>query len=338
MPVNPDTINAKVALDGTILAAGFAGGGTFTLATPEIRFGDGTADTGTEMKLDFFSTSGFGNFNIASYKTALIANDFDNGLGGYNAVLATQTLTIGDGQVLNLTQSMFSPFVSADQALSLRGLESGGDLYSLLTPGVPGEAWDARPVSLTLGGLIELDVAQGGSIVGAAGSSLTAAKILNEGHIRIAGGTIAQSEALPALYTQDNTLAVSQLSDAFSVNADGTIHEDDPNALGITGAGGHVLTNAELATQYSFYLLGKLGAKDGIVLAAGSVTDLSGTSLVDPRATAPVDGYRDGRLVDGGTLMTVAGRATGDTIFPRSPPACPSIRSRIPRASSCPRR
>ena len=314
VPINPDEITARVALDGTIRAAGFGGGGTFTLVTPEIQFGEGTATTGTEMNLDFFSTSGFGNFNISSYKTEFIANNFDNGLGGFNAVMATQTLTIGDGQTLNLTQSMFSPVLNPDQASALIDLGTGGDLYSVLTPGVPADAWDARAVNLTLGGLLELDVAKGGSIVGAAGSTLTLPKLLNEGTIRIAGGTITQSEALPNFYTQTTTLAVNDLSEAFSVNADGTIHEDDDNAQGIS-QNGHVLTNAELARQYGIYLLGKLGATDGIVLKEGSVTDLSGTSILNPRATGPVDNFRDGRMVDGGTLQTVPGLSTGNTVF-----------------------
>lgn len=314
IPVNPDAITAKVTLDGTVLAAGFGGGGRFTLVTPEFQFGDGTADSGTEMKLDFFSTSGFGNFNITSYKTDFVANQFDNGLGGTNAVMAMQTLTIGDGETLNLTQSRYAPVLDADQTQALQNLGTGGDLTSVLTAGVPADAWDARAVNLTLGGLIELDVAQGGSIIGAAGSGLTTAKLLNEGNIRIAGGTITQSEALPNLYAQGTTLAVDALTDVFSVNEDGTIHEDDPNKLGLTGPDG-ILTNAQVAAQFAIYLLGKLGAKDGVVLAAGSITDLSGKAIVNPRATGPFAGFRDGIVVSGGTLQTVPGLDTGTNVF-----------------------
>ncbi len=108
LPVNPAEITSRVTLDGTVLAQGFGGGGTFTLITPQIQLGDGTASVGTELPMDFFSTSGFTNFNITSYKTDLIANTFDNGFGGYNAFLATQTLTVGAGENLVLSQSMFS--------------------------------------------------------------------------------------------------------------------------------------------------------------------------------------------------------------------------------------
>ncbi len=197
-----------MTLGGTILAEGFGSGGTFTLTTPLIGFGDGIAATGTELPLDFFSKTGFANYNITSYKTDIEANTFTNGLGGYNAELATQTLTIGAGQTLDLSQSMFSPLVDSDQSAVLRGLATGGDLYSVLPPAVPSDTWDTLPVNLTLGGLVELEVAQGGSVIGAPGVSLTVGKLLNEGTIRLAGGTITQSEILPAFYNQSTTVAV----------------------------------------------------------------------------------------------------------------------------------
>jgi len=309
--VNPSEVTARVTLDGTIRADGFSGGGTFTLFTPEISFGDGTATTGTELPLDFFSKSGFANFNITSYKTDLEANTFNNNLGGYNAVLATQVLTVGQGETLVLSQSMFSPVLDATQETALRNLQSGGDVYTVLTPAAPTDAWDQRAVNLTLGGLVELDVAQGGKIVGAPGTSLTVGQLYNQCTIRLPGGTITQSEVLPQLYTQSNTVAVHSLSDAFSVLPDGTINENDPSKYN------PALTNAQLASQDPIYLLGNLGAKDGIVLAAGSVTDLSGESVVNPRATgtAPGGTFRDGRVIAGGTLQTAAGFVTTTALF-----------------------
>jgi filamentous hemagglutinin family protein len=309
--VNPSEVTARVTLDGTIRADGFSGGGTFTLFTPEISFGDGTATTGTEMPLDFFSKSGFANFNITSYKTDLEANTFTNGLGGYNALLATQVLTVGDGQTLLLSQSMFNPVLDTDQQAALRNLETGGDVYTVLTPSVPTDAWDQRAVNLTLGGLIELDVARGGTILGAAGTSLTVSQLYNQGTIRLPGGTIIQAEVLPQLYTQTNTLAIHSLSDVFSVLPDGTINEGDPSKYNSS------ILNGDLAAQYPMYLLGNLNQTDGIVLAAGSVTDLSGESIVNPRATgiAPGGSFRDGRVIAGGTLETVSGLTTANTLF-----------------------
>ncbi len=149
-------------------------------------------------------------------------------------------------------------------------------------------------------------------MTGAAQSSLTVGKLFNEGTIRIAGGTITQSEILPSMYLQDSTVAVHDLSQAFSIDSDGTIQE---NAASVWNP---ELSNAQLAATSPFYLLGKLGAADGIVLAPGSVTDLSGTSIVNPRPSAVnADGtpIRDGILIAGGTLQTLGSKATGDQLF-----------------------
>ncbi|NBU27424.1 MAG: hypothetical protein EBS42_04170, partial [Caulobacteraceae bacterium] len=163
--VNPDRINARVTLDGRILAHGFNGGGRFTLHTPEFGFGDAAASTGTNLPLEFFSDTGFASYDIVSYKTALIENTFTNRLGGYHALLAVQTVTIGDGQTLNLSQSMFSPLLTLQQTNALTGLANGGDLYSVLSPGQAADAWDRRAINLNLGGSIELNIQQGGSLI-----------------------------------------------------------------------------------------------------------------------------------------------------------------------------
>jgi filamentous hemagglutinin family protein len=324
VPVNPSQINSSVSLDGTILADGFGGGGTFTLTTPEFSFGAGTAFTGTELPMTFFSTAGFANYNITSYKTDLLQNTFDNGLGGYNAVLATQDLIVGAGQTLLLSQSYFSPLLTGAQISTLRALHTGGDLYSVLTPGIPTDAWDQKAVNLTLGGSLELDVAPGGEVLGAAGGSLTVSGLLNEGTIRIPGGTIDQTQLLPAVDTGSNALAIANLSQAFATNADGSIDENAPNALGIQNPSlpGTLLTNAQLASQYSIYVLGGLAAGEGIHLAPSSVTNLAGESIVDPRATAvgpnnPTQ-INDGIVVAGGTLETAPSRVTSTALFQTS--------------------
>ena len=320
VPVNPATVNAHIAIAaGTVWGHGFGGGGTFSLTTPEFAFGDGTAATGTELPLDFFSATGFASYNVTSYKTALIPNAFDNGLGGYNAVLATQVLTVGAGQRLNLSQTMFPAVPDADSIASLRGLATGGDLYSLFTPSIPTARWDRRAVNLTLGGALELHVAPGGRIVGEPGAQLTVGGLFNEGTIVLPGGTITQSEILPAVYAVGPALGIHDLSEAFSTDEDGVIHEADPNALGIADLRQRVLTNAQLAEQYSFYLLGDLDAGEGVRLGTGSVTDLSGTSIFNPRAMAQGPGsprsIHTGRLVAGGTLTSLAGEETGSNIF-----------------------
>ncbi|HEY4078732.1 MAG TPA: filamentous hemagglutinin family protein [Rhizomicrobium sp.] len=320
VPVNPDAIKAHVAIDpAAIRAQGFAGGGAFTLTTPAFAFGDATSGAATQLPLDFFTNTGFASYSITSYKTDLTANTFNNNLGGTNAVLATQTLTIGAGQILNLSQSLLPSVLNAAQSSALRGLATGGDVISVLSPTVPYNAWDRKPVSLTLGGLLELDVAPGGVIVGAAGASLTVDKLLNQGSIRLPGGTITQQDVLPVLYTKAGALGVHALSDAFTINPDGSFDEGAQSLL-------PGLTNAQLAglgansIQHPIYLLGLLEADQGIVLAPGSVTDLSGTSIRNPYATGPNgNSIASGRVVDGGSIIALPPAALpGQQLFQSS--------------------
>ncbi|HEY4079018.1 MAG TPA: filamentous hemagglutinin family protein [Rhizomicrobium sp.] len=307
VPANPDKINAHVSIDpAAIRAQGFAGGGTFTLVSPEFAFGNNDGAASTELPLDFVSTAGFANYNISSYKTDIIANPFSNSLGGTDAILATQVLTVGAGQNINLSQSLLPSVLDHAQVAALRDLATGGDLFSVLTPGVPGNAWDRKAANLTLGGLLELDIAEGGSITGEAGASLTVSQLRNAGIIRLPGGNLTQEQVLPSLYVKDGVLGIRDLSDIFSIDPDGTI---DENAISKVAG----LTNAQLAgsgtdniqTPHPIYFLGNLDAGQGIVLASGSTTDLSGVSILNPYATgtngAPV---RAGRIIGGGTITT----------------------------------
>lgn len=334
--VNPSAVTGHISIaDGSILAHGFGGGGTFNLTAPSFTFGDSVTSTGAALPLDFFSKTGFANYNIKSYATDLIPNAFTNGLGGYNAVLATQVVTVGAGQTLSLSESMFSPLLSDSQTAMLRGFATGGDLNTVLTPIIPTDAWDARPVNLSLGGMIELDVAQGGAIQGQAGGVLTVSQLWNQGTIHIPGGAIVQSEGLPTLYASSSqvtsgealnltgqyVIAAHSLSDVFSTAADGSISESDANVLGLTDLNGNVLTNGQVAGNVSIYLLGNLKANEGVRLSAGSVTDLSGEAIVNPRAVpsggAPVAGFVNGVVINGGSLRTsgASGASTASPIF-----------------------
>ncbi|MGC1305082.1 MAG: filamentous hemagglutinin N-terminal domain-containing protein, partial [Caulobacteraceae bacterium] len=241
IPINPGAITSQVAIgDGTIRGYGFAGGGgTFSLITPSIAFGNGIAANGTELPLDFFSQAGFGTYNITSYATDLLPNTFSNGLGGFNAVLATQILTVQNGQTLNLTQSGYSNHLNGQQIAALKALATGGQIAGVLSPVIQADAFDQAPISLNFGGLIEFEVAPGGQVTGAAGAALSAAQIYNQGTIRLPGGTLSQSEILPSIYSgTDNSVTVittgageslanvdiavvsgQSLSDIFSINA-----------------------------------------------------------------------------------------------------------------------
>lgn len=305
VPLNPTRIEARVAVaPGSILAHGFAGGGSFTLTTPELALGTATPGHATALPLDFFAQAGFASYQLTSYHTALIGDPFTSGYGGSAALLATQTLTVGAGQTLALSQSMLPGLPELDQG-ALRGLASGGDLLSVVTPAIPTEAWDRKAVDLTLGGLLELHVAAGGRIEGAAGAHLTVPKLFNQGTIRLPGGTITQSEVLPLIYGADGLRhGVHDLAEAFAAGPDGRFDEAAANRLGIRDDDGVLLTNGQLAGSHALYLLGLLDEGEGVRLAPGSVTDLSGTVLINPRATITADGtmIRDGRVVGGGAL------------------------------------
>jgi len=319
VPVNPGQITARVSIaDGSIEAQGFGGGGTFTLSAAAFDFGAAQPSAGAALPLDFFSKSGFANYDISSYGTDLLPNTFTNGLGGYNAVLATQVVTVGAGQTLSLTQSMFSPVLNTAQVSALQTLATGASLYSVMQPEVPTDAWDQKAVNLTLGGLLELHVAKGGQVIGSAGGVLTVSQLYNQGVIRIPGGAITQSEILPAYYAQSGAIAVHSLSQVFTTEADGSIDESAPNALGLE-ANGVVLTNAQVAASDPIYLLGDLDAGEGVRLAPGSVTDLSGAAIVNPRATPrgsiTTGTFVTGTVVGGGTLTSTNVFGAGGAIF-----------------------
>ena len=154
-------------------------------------------------------------------------------------------------------------------------------------------------------------------------AALTVSKLLNEGTIRIPGGTITQQEILPAGYAEapsggNATVlpdgGIHELSDVFTVNPDGSIDPNAPSKVTLQTSSGPVTpTNAQLAgdafdsKEIGIYFLGTLNANQGMVLAPGSVTNLSGTVLVNPRAvTARGLPLAQGQVVAGGSIIAVA--------------------------------
>ena len=127
---------------------------------------------------------------------------------------------------------------------------------------------------------------------------------------------------------------MAQLSDVFGdpvPETGGLFDENAINRLGIlVNAPGSELTNAQLTSDSNFsrliyltgrispvYANGRIVQNDGVVLTAGSVTDLSGASIVNPRAGAKANGGGQkilGRIVDGGTLQTVSA-LSDSTVF-----------------------
>lgn len=320
LAVNPLSITARVVIaDGTIRAHGLGGGGAFVLTASDFAFGEPGSGPGADLPLDFFTRSGFASASITVAKTTLLPNAFVNTFGGYNAVLSTDVVTVGPGQTLDLTQSRFPPVLAPEQIGALQGLGTGGSLYDVLTPSVPVDTWDRRPVNLTLGGMTELHVAAGGQVLGEAGGVLKVGQLLDEGVIRIPGGQIVQSQVAPSYYAGTGAVGVHALSDVFATAPDGTIQEGAPNALGLTDNNHVVLTNAQVAATTPIYLLGDLDAGQGLVVRAGGVVDLAGEAIVNPRAApkggGPSETFVDGVVVPGGALASAGAFFNGGPLF-----------------------
>lgn len=327
----PDPRDLRAAVDiaagARIEGQGFAAGGHFTLVTPDLDFGATSDGGGTRLTSDFIREAGFANYAITTWKSRVTGNVFANPLAGMTALLDTQVVRIGTGEALDLNRSILNDQLDDAAVAAVRALPTGGDVASLVGAAVPADAWDRRPVSLTFGGLTEVQVAAGGAVTGADGASLTVPKLLNSGVIRLPGGTIAQGEALPAAYLAPDraALGVADLSALFGApDVAGRFDENAANLLGIragSSANSPVLSNADLATDSEFsrpiYFTAALAASEGVRLGAGSVTDLSGTSIRNPRAV-PLPGASariTGRLIDGGSLATAAARTGAGELF-----------------------
>ncbi|TXG85527.1 MAG: filamentous hemagglutinin N-terminal domain-containing protein [Sphingomonadales bacterium] len=350
--LNPANITAQVniASDAEIRGHGFAGGGGFDLTTPalsllsredyESLYADGDfTGPGTVLPLDFIEAFGFASYNFTVYKTRIFENQLQTrdgrSAGGFNALLDTEIIRLGAGQTLRLEQARFSPFLTSDQVLRLRGgapgteilgVQTGADLYSdavsaFLQPTLANNSFDQLPVSLTFGGLTELDIEDGAAITGAATSSLTASKIkVSSGSsIRLPGGTIGIDERLPEVFTVDNTLSIGirNLSDILtpSVDDDGNtvyVEEDRLTQEAIDGLGDNTRglstqsRNIDVANSLNpLYFLGDLDSSVGLQIESGGIVDLSGASLRNPRARVnpfTQNLLRTGRIVSGGSL------------------------------------
>ncbi len=337
-PVNPSEVAAQVNIDAEaqIRGHGFAGGGTFALTTPALSLlsredyddlyeDGGFTGPGTVLPLDFIASFGFASYDVTVYKTRIFENPLETRdgrtAGGFNALLDTEIVRLGEGQTLRLEQARFSPFLTNDQVLRLRGgaqgaeqagVQTGADLYSdavaaFLRPTLAANSFDQLPVSLTLGGLTELVVESGATVTGAANARLTAAKIkvADGGLIRLPGGSVTLDERLPTAFANANAIGIRNLSDILTptVNADGeTIYiEEDPSTL--DGS----LRNVDVVNrEIPIYFIGDVDQADAIDIESGGILDLSGVSLRNPRAEAnPFNNLllRTGRVVSGGSLV-----------------------------------
>lgn len=301
----------------------FGGGGTFKLVAPQIALGGTRPQTGSWLGLDFLQQTGFGGLDLTTFRSRVYDDLFKGGPsanpGGGSAFFDTTRFVIGDGETLNLSQALLPNFVDPATSAKLATLATGSDVTSVVSASVPNEAFDQRAATLTLGGLTELTVAKGGTITGAAGASITAPKLLNQGTIRIVGGKILQRAVLPevlfgqSIGVKDTANGGRGLDDVLGgrIEGTGTLQYSESAASKVSDADG-LLTNGELfskaGSDHTVYFLGALDKDQGIRLDTGSVTDLSGGAVFDPRATVGADGRRlaFGTLYDGGSITTAS--------------------------------
>ncbi|WP_213979246.1 filamentous haemagglutinin family protein [Sphingomonas sp. dw_22] len=329
----PDPRSTVDISNASILGFGFAGGGTFALVAPDVSFGSDDHAGSTHIGLDFFKNSGFGTLDVSTSRSRIVDDLFANGSARKSAFLETTRFTIGAGETLDLTQWLLPSILTADQSRALRSLGSGANLLdqAFLSPTKMDAAWDQKAAKLVLGGLTELDVLAGGSIIGAPQASLTVSKLYNAGSIVLHGGTIEQRNDLPdslvvgGLGVRDADLGGSGLADAFggATDGQGRFDENALNSAGVTDptTSGRILTNRELVSRDGadrlVYFLGRLDSSEGILLDNGSVTDLSGTAVLNPRAPILTNGsqIRTGYVLDGGSIRLrsgqIASRQTG---------------------------
>lgn len=312
---------------GTIRAFGFAGGGTLTLVSPDIAFaapGNAQPDANaTVLPLDILQQTGFGTLDLTAWHSRLY-NDpahplFDNASKGVSAFFDTTRLVIGQGQTLNLSQALLPSILDQQTTASLLALDNGAHPADVLTAAVPQQAWYAKSATLHLRGLMELDVLSGGTLTGAAQATVITPKLYNAGTISIMDGVIEQVASLPAALNATG-IGIADSADGRSgfaavfgaTNAQGEYQLGATNVAGLKNADGSLQTNNQIfgtaGNEHFLYFLGSLGVSQGIVLAAGSTTDLAGGFVQNPAGPVSPEGvlYRTGTLYGGGTLFTAA--------------------------------
>ena len=303
--------------ESSIKGFGFTSGGTFTLVAPDISFGSDNRSGSTHLSFDFFKNTGFGTLDVQAFRSRILPDLFTNKREGNSAFFETTTFRVGAGETLDLTQSLLPTFLTGTQAGALLA-ETGTDVslrtLSYLQPSVPVAAFDRVAANLSLRGLTEFDVLVGGQVVGAAGATITAAKIYNAGSIVLPGGSLIQREFLP-LPLALRGVGVTALTEVFGrPNRNGQFDENAENSAGITDPfdSERLLTVRELFTRPEaerfVFFTGLLGAEEGIRLDSGSLTDLSGVALINTRAGFLPSGRQlvAGRLVAGGTISTAS--------------------------------
>lgn len=334
----------------SIRGFGFDGGGTFELVAPDIVMGSRTDGKGPRVGLDFLQKTGFGTLSLTAVKSRIVENFFDNTgddddqNDGNSAFLMTERFVVGSGETLDLTQTVLPQFLTDSIAnarfrnaltqqatgtdiLAATYADDNSRIVAPFTPDATTPLWDRKAAHLVLGGITELDIEAGGSLVGAPGASITMPRLYNAGRIAIAGGSIVQKDTMQLLFTQQRAVGVRDtdlggggFSDVLGGGVAGQENGFDEDALvkiDVFRDGNNRVTNGQLfsyvnptgtgpSTDVNLVFTGRVALNEGIHLAAGSTVDLSGTAIYDPRAVFLPSGrqLRSGRMVAGGSITT----------------------------------
>jgi filamentous hemagglutinin family protein len=336
----PSVARSTVSFDeASIKGFGFSGGGTFTLVSPNISFGSESREGSSHISLDFYRKTGFGTLDTSTYRASVFKDFFGGGRNSTAAILETTMFAIKNGETFDLTQSLFPSLATQGDAAALEILASGSDVTSILTAGVAPDAWDRKAANLTLRGLTELDVEQGGKIVGAAEAVIITPKLFNAGSIVLHAGQISQQASLPSIVASRGfglkDTSAATLNGVFGSQVGGKRSATDANSAGLQTTGLEVprpFTNEELAGSGFIYALGRLAADEGVRLVSGSVTDLSGVALFNPRTTAVRDGtpLLLGRILGGGSISTASAFAANLPFLPASRFGTAALDSLVP--------
>ena len=262
----------------------------------------------------------FGTLDLSAFKSRIVSGLFSNGNTGDSAFLDTERFVVGSDETLDLTQTVLPSILDAATLNQLTSLATGADILSVLTPLIPTEVWDRKAANLKLGGLTELEVSHGGAITGAAGASITIPRLYNAGTIRIAGGSIVQNDTLInfgwiaaclAYATRRLAARPVRCPGRRDSRTDQRIRRKCTVLVNVTRRGER-LTNGQLFSlvepginfDVNLVFTGRVALNEGIHLAAGSVTDLSGAALYDPRAPFLANGQQQliGLMIGGGTI------------------------------------
>ena len=288
--------------------------------------GDNRAGT-SHISLDFYRNTGFGTLDASTYRATTYKDFFAGGRLSTAAILETTGFAIKNGETFDLTQTLLPAIADQNQAAALQSLESGSDILTVLTPGIASDPFDRKAANLTLRGLTELDVEQGGAITGAAEAVITTPKLFNAGTITLHAGKIIQQASLPQIVANLGfglkDASSASLDAVFGPRVNGRYDAKRANGAGLIINGldpRRPYTGEELAGAGILYVLGTLDASEGLRIGSTGKIDLSGTSLINPRGAVQRDGtlLRQGLILGGGSISTASGFGFTSSFLPAS--------------------